>query len=224
METVTTKDENLEERIKSFEREKNGLIGDLAKQREKNRALEERLTSLEASLNEPEPPTPSSVEAEVERFTKDPAGYIRSVTNPLIEERVRPIQSVLSMSQTKDKLNEAMEFISEQEGITKKEAKKKYDEDLAKIVSDHGFQSLDPYDGTLAAYKIMKTEKMEKDEKEEEREKRIKGDQPEPARSTSKPSNSKWTSSKIAQLSRTEYERHRDEILEAAQKGLITKD
>ncbi len=225
MDTVTTNkiDENLEERVKSFEREKNGLIGDLAKQREKNRVLEERLNVLESSLNEPEPPTPSTTEAEVQKFTQDPIGYIRNVTSPLIKEEVDPIRTNLSLSQMKDKLDDAMEYIADEEGITKKEAKKRYDETLAKIVGDHGFRTLDPYDGTLAAYKIMKTENVEKETKEEERDQKIKGEQPESSRHISK-SSSKLTTSMIANMPRSEYERRRVEILEAAQKGLITRD
>lgn len=221
----TVNNETLEERIKSFEREKNGLIGDLAKQREKNRALEERLQVIESSLNEPEPPAPQPTEAEIQKFTQDPVAYIRGVASSMIEDRVKPIQNVLTGSLTKEKLNEAMEWIAEEEGISRKEAKKKYDESLAKIVGDHGFQNLDPYDGTLAAYKIMKTEKMESEEKEEERDKRIKSEQPESSRAPSKPSLSKWTTSRIKEvIANGQYEKYREEILTAQNRGLIIKD
>src|SRR5512146_3095773 len=117
---------DLDEKEK-FDREKKGLIGDLAKQREKNRALEERLAAIEQSLSAPDPEPALPVDARIQKFTQDPDAYIKDVVSPILSEQLEPLQKVLSQSQVEKKLDRAMEDIADKEGISKKEAQKRYD-------------------------------------------------------------------------------------------------
>lgn len=221
--TVTETDEIDKDKLEKANR---GLIADLSEQRKKNRALEDRLTLIESSLNAPEekPPTPADVR--VQKFAEDPDAYIRDVISPVFatKEEVEPLRRELTSAQIDRKLDNAMEWIAEEEGITRREAAKKYEKPLAEIVESHDFSSLDPYNGTLAAYKILKTEKIESEEKEKVREKTIQGQQSETVRSQTTTSKAKWTTSKIAGLTRDEWNKNKDEILKAQREGLVVRD
>lgn len=220
-EAIPTWSEDLDEKEK-FEREKKGLISDLAKQREKNRALEERLALIEQSLSAAsEEKEVQPVDQRIQRFSQDPDAYIREVVYPVIE----PIQRGLTNIQLKDKLDAAFEQIADEEGITPKEARKRYDEKLASVVETHDLKGVDPYSGVLSAWKIMKTEEKEEKKREAEREERINETHSETPRSVGNASQKRWKSSEIAALIREgKYDKFRDEILKAQDRGLIIRD
>ncbi len=204
--------------------EKDGLIKDLVRQREKNRALEERLSLIEASLNAPEQEPPRPVNERVEKLAQDPDAYIKEVMTPILAERLLPLEREFTRAQIDQKLDQAMEWIAEEEGISRRQAPKKYEKDLAEIVESHDLKNMDPYNGTIAAFKILQTEAKDKEEKEEKREKVIQGQHSETARSSASPSKKSWKTSEIASLNRSQYDKHREEILEAQREGRIIRD
>lgn len=214
-----------------FEKEKTGLIKDLAEQRKENRnlrektgALEQRLAQIETSLSQEEP---SPADVRVQKFAQDPDAYIKEVVAPLVSERIQPLEKVLTQSQLDRKLENAMEFIAEEKGITKRQAAKKYEKKLAEVVESHGFGSLDPYDGTIAAFKILEVDEKESEKKEKEREERINGQHTETGQAKTTERGHIWKTSEIAKLSRGqngEFNKHADEILRQQREGLIIRD
>lgn len=220
--TVTEKDEA----VAQLEKEKSGLLREVVEQRKTNRALEERISLIESSLNAPETEQ-APVDVRVQKLASDPDLYIREIVEPLLEKSIKPLAQAFTNAQIDKKLDSAMEFIAEEEGITKRQAAKKYEKTLAEISESHGFGTLDPYDGTLAAYKIMKTDHQEKEQAEKERDKTIQGNHTETARSQTKERGKIWKTSEIAKLSRGpngEFAKNADEILRQQREGLIIRD
>ncbi len=217
--------EVVEDKEKESEREKSGLLRDLVEQRKKNRALEERISLIESSLNSAEQEPEQPADARVQRFAQDPDAYIKEVVTPILSNELTPLRKAMTQDQIERKLERAMEFIAEEEGLTKRETAKKFEKKLSEIVETHDFGKLDPYDGTLAAYKILQTEDKRSKEKEVERDRSISGQHTETVR-TQAPSHSgkKWTTSEISRLTRKEFEENRDSILKAQREGTIVRD
>lgn len=224
--TFKNDEETLDERQARWEKEKQAIIGDLQAEREKRQALEERLGSLETDLSTPVLGNEPNIQERIERFTKDPDGYIADVASGLVEERVRSVEQRLSNREMGDQITNALEEIAEREGITLREAKKRYDASLTEIVKSRGLVNMTPYEGVLAAYDIHQTAKKEKDRNEEERTQRINGQTIDSARSYVRSGSKVWRQSDIAAIPQEkwnspEFKQTREEIMEAQKNGLI---
>ncbi len=207
-------EETLEEREKRWQKEKQGIIGDLSKEREARRLLEERLSELENPQREPE------IQERIQQFTQDPDGYIMDI----VEERVSSIEKTLTAKAVNDQISDALEEISEREGITKREAKKKYDEPLAELVKSRGLGNIAPYDGILNAYDIYQKESKDRESREQERTNRIAGSSSESTRFIDRSGGKRPpTPQEIANMTSEEYESHRKEILKAQENGAYLK-
>src|SRR5574343_722960 len=108
-ETIPTcnESETLEKRQARWEKEKKGLISDLQKEREQRQALEQRLGTIEKSLEddgEDEKP-----QDEVNRLAADPRSYIMDVVKPYISE--------VSTIRVERKIERAKRWIAKQEKI-----------------------------------------------------------------------------------------------------------
>lgn len=210
----TYPDETLEERVKSWEKEKKAMIGDLQAEREKRQFLEERLTRLENSVPEPEEGSP---EEKVTRFTQDPDGYVSDV----VSQAVEPLQKKILELEVDRKVERAKKWIAKKEGIDPDEVEDKYGLDLVRIGKERGFVNLDAEKGIRSSYEILIQERKEKAEKEAEREKTISGQSTESVRTIIKNGSARFTREEIARMEPDEFNRRYNEIKEAQSKGLI---
>ena len=214
-------DQTLDERIQQWERERKGLIGDLQAEREKRHNLEERLTMIESSIKSAEPP-PEDVNEDdrINRFAKDPDGYISSI----VESRVKTHVDRIAKLEIDRQYERAYRWLAK---VEKKDEEEIFGSDLEKdivrIVKEHGMSAMSPLDGTRAAYKIYLQEKREKDKKETERDGAISGNTTEPVRTPPPPGRRKFTRQEIVNMPDLEYEKNRDAILEAQASGWITE-
>ena len=212
---TSTVDTTYDERIKDLERANKGLIRDLQEERQKKHQYEERLQTLETSLasaGEEEKP-----EERVNQLAANPDEFIsqrfQELAKPLIDE----VQSL----KWDRKFDQAYGWLAKQEKIDSDEIRgSDLEKDIARIVKEHGMGSMDPYEGTKAAYKIYRQEQTEHASREEARSEAISGQKTETVRSTS-PGQTMFTVEQIGGMPYDEYMKNREAILEAQSKGLI---
>lgn len=211
--------ETYEERLKAWEKEKKGFISDLQKERAERHSLEERLGQLEQSLSSVGKQTDvSSPDNEVVRLSQDPRGYIRS----LVSEVVEPIAKDVNQVRWERKFDQAYRWLGKQEKVDEEEVRgSALEENIARIIRENGMGTMDPIEGTRAAYKIYLQEKKEKEREERNREEAITGNSTESVKTPVRTGQMRFTRSQIASMPRSEFERNREAILEAQQQGLI---
>jgi hypothetical protein len=218
----STGNDTLEERLKSLEREKRGILDDLKNERQQRQAYEKRLEDLEKTLNsaanEPEVNDPQS---EVNRLAQQPKEYIVEVVKPLIEEAQKEIRELKIAKQ----FDRAYTWLAKQE---KKDVDDLYGSDIEKeivrIFRDHGMTVMDPVDGTKAAYKIYQQEQRLREEEEAKRNQTISANSTHAVRSPSSSGSPVWTRDRINEVVRNgEWEKYREEILTAQKSGRITQ-
>lgn len=206
-----------DERIKALEREKKGIISDLQSERDRRQQLEQRLSSLETRI--PVGPTPTA-EEKVNRLAQNPDEYIDQRVN----QRFIEMQREVGQLKFKSAVDEAYDWLAEQEGTTPRKLKNSpFDDNLARIIKEHNLNSLDPISGAKTAYKIHLREKDEKESAEKERSKAITGNATE--RSAGRPINNngfKFSAKQIAAMSQKEFDANFDAIQEAKQNGQIS--
>lgn len=217
-ETLEERVKRLEDEKKQLEKEKRGIINDVQSEREKRHELETRLGQLESSLTSAgNGETPDD---KIQTFAKDPDTYIDS----RVEARIKESEKRLMQIQHQTAINEAYSWLAEASGTTVSKLKgSEQDEEIGKIIKDYGLSEIDPRVGVKSAYKIYLQEQEEKKRREKERTEAIEGNASETVRTATNSGSPKFTSAQIAAMSRDEYERNREQILEARAKGLITK-
>ena len=212
-ETIPTFDnETVEERQARWEKEKKGLISDLQKEREQRQSLEQRLGTVEKSLEDNgEEPTQQD---EVTRLAADPRTYIMDVVKPYITE--------VGSIRVERKIERAKRWIAKQEKIDPDDIDgSDLEKDLVRIGNEHQLTTIDPEVGIQNAYKILLQERREKLEKEKEREQKIADNSSEPATRRSSSSPVSFTRDAIAKMSTAEYEAKKDQIRLAQLEGRI---
>ena len=104
-------EDTLQDRLKTWEGEKRGLLKDLQGERDKRHQLEQRLEQLEATLNSAEV-VPEDVQLKVQRLSQDPDSYIASI----VEERIKPVKKLAEDLVVKDQFDRAYRWIAKKEG------------------------------------------------------------------------------------------------------------
>lgn len=214
-------EETLEERIKSLEREKKGILRDLQGERERSHQYEERIARLETALtsagNDDGEIKPDE---RVNKLAQDPDSYILGVVKPEIEKRDRAIDEM----RWERKIEKAYQWLGRQ---LKKDPDdlpgSDIDKEILRIVKERGMEAMDPIKGTQAAYEILQQEKKRKEAEEAARTETISANATETVQRTSSGSTRGFTVAQIAAMSREEFDRRYDEIQEAKAKGLITR-
>lgn len=217
-EIPTYDNDTLEERVKTFQRERKGFINDLQKERAERHALETRLAQIETSLTSAGSDGDEQPEKRVERLAADPDGYIENV----VQDYVKPLVSEINSLRHERKLERAYQWVAKQE---KKEVEdivgSDLDNDLVRIVKENGMNSMDPIEGTRAAYKILQQERKEKEQQEAERGEKISQSQTERVRVPVRTGGQRFTRDQIRGMSSEEFEANRVAILEAQKNGSI---
>lgn len=207
-----------EERLKTWEKEKKGLISDLQSEREKRQGLESRLSSLETRLRPVE--TVEPVDDKVNRLAKDPDTYI--------DQRLQPhfgrLKEQVDQIQFRAIVNEAYDWLADQEGTTRRKIlNSDVDKDIARIVKDNNLTTIDPMSGTQAAYKIYLQEKEEKKVAEASRSAAINGNSTERPGRPAATGGSRFSAKQIQAMSLDEFNRNFDAIQEAKRTGQISQ-
>lgn len=216
-ETLEERVKRLEDEKRQLEKEKRGIINDVQSEREKRHELETRLGTLEASLTSAG--NGETSDEKIQSFAKDPDTYIDS----RVEARVRESEKRLLEIQHQSNINEAYSWLAEQEGTTVAKIKgTEKDEEIGKIIKEYGLVEIDPRIGVKSAYKIYLQEQEEKKRKEEKRSEAIDGNSSESVRNAERTQSPKFTRSQISTMSRSEYERNREAILDSQRQGLIS--
>ena len=215
-----TNEQTLEERMQQWEREKKGILSDLQSERGKRQSLEERIQMLESSVKEAENEQPEvPVDERVNRLARDPDGYITSVVTP----EIKTLKDEVVRLQMERKYEKAYRWLAKSEKKDEDEIPgSDLEKEIVRIAKDHGMTSMDPVEGTKAAYKIYQQEKLEKERREKEREAAISGNTSEVPPSGQRSGQTRFTKSQILSMLPSEYERNREAILEAQSKGLIS--
>lgn len=213
--------DNLEDRLKSLEREKRGILDDLKNERQQRQAYEKRLEDLEKTLNSAaNTPEDTDLQAEVNRLAQKPKEYIVDVIKPLIEAQENKIHEL----QVARQVERAYTWLAKQE---KKDVEDIYgsevEKEIARISKDRGLNTMDHVSGVKAAYEILQLERMRKEEEEARRNQTISANSTHAVRTPSSSGNSVWSRQRIADVMRNgEYEKYRDEILIAQRNGMIS--
>ncbi len=215
--TQGTEADTYETRLKAWEGEKRGILKDLQGERDKRHQLEQRLEQIESTLTSAEV-VPEDVQAKVQKLSMDPDNYIREI----VLREISPIRKTTEDLVIKDQYDKAYRWLAKKEGKDVDEiVGSKLEEELARIVKDRGMAAMDPVNGTKAAYDILKKEEKEKEKREAEREEAIAGESAERVTIPPRQGQTRFTRADIAAMSRQEFERNREAILEAQSKGLI---
>lgn len=216
----TSSDQTLEQRVQQWEREKKGLINDLQSEREKRHSLEERMSMMESSIKEAEQDQPEvPVDERVNRLARDPDGYISSIVKP----EIKTLREEVTRLQMERKYERAYRWLAKAEKKDEEEIPgSDLEKEIVRIAKDHGMTSMDPVEGTKAAYKIYQQEKLERERREKEREEAISGNTSEVPPTGQRSGQTRFTKSQILSMLPAEYERNREAILEAQAKGLIS--
>ena len=211
-------EDTYEARIKALEKEKAGVIRDLQGERDKRHDLEQRFSQLEASLTTAEPEVPVDVQEEVQKLSRDPKGYIRN----LVLEEVVPVRKTTEQLLLDREAEKAYSWLAKKEGKDVDDIKgSALEEELARISKERGMGPMGLYNGARAAYDIYQKELKEKERKEAEREEAIAGTSAERVTNPPRQGQAKFSRDQISQMTNSEYERNRQAILEAAEKGQL---
>ena len=208
---TSTGEETLEDRIKKLEEMNKGLLKETQHERDLRHQTEERLKLVESSLetagNDDE--KPEVVEA-------------RNFVRGEIEEVIKPLSRTVSALINDQKVERALDVLSEQSGMTKSKFRKEHEAALEKIVKERNLNAvgIDPYVGILNAWEIHQNSLKEAEKAEKERTERISGSQPETTRSAPVSAGNlpkKINASRLANLSDKEF----DEVNQAIREGRI---
>lgn len=221
MEIETFKEEeSLEERLKSFEKEKKGLINDLQAERKERQAMEARLAQMETSLNAAANDDGEVTnEIKLNMLSQDPDGYIRK----LVREEVDPVREDVVNDRFSRRIEKATSWLAKQEKVDADELDDNnlVIKEIVRISRQHGMQSMDPIEGTKAAYKIYQQEQREREARESKREENISGQSTEHVRSSSRGGTATLSREQVARMEPAEFNRRYDEIKDLERRGLI---
>jgi hypothetical protein len=212
-----TGDELLEEKLKKMNR---GLIGDLQSEREKRHSLEQRVTEMEASLaSAGQDDGAVNPNEKVNLLAQDPDGYIKRI----VREEMEPVEKVIQKNEWDRKFEKAYQWLAKQEKV---DIESLYgadvEKDLVRIIKDHGMTTMEPIEGTKAAYKIRQQELLEKENAERNRDGVISGQSTETVRRPGLSAPNVFTAEGIRKIIQNgEYEKYRGEILAAQEQGRI---
>lgn len=212
--------ETYEERIRQWEKEKKGILGDLQGEREKRHAVEERLRVIEESLTSAANEDGETPETRVNRLAQDPDGYISNHLAQFEQERVKPLQQEIQMMKMDRQIERGLRWVARQE-------KKDYEEvvgsdleqDLARLTMDmrnRGIIPTNPEEGTKEAYRLLLDERKEKENREKVRDEKIQGNRTESVSTPPRSNSQRWTREEVAALSIDEFNKNEPEIRKAA--------
>lgn len=222
---TTTSGENYEERLRQLEKEKKGLVGDLADKREKIRSLESRLINIEETLTSAGQEDGETAESRVNRLAQDPDGYIGSHLIQFEESQIKPLRQELEMLKIDRKIERALRWVAKQEKSDYEEvAGSDLEQDLARITQEmrnRGIVPTDPEEGTKEAYRLLKQERSDKESREKEREGKIDGNRTENVSQPSRTGSRRWTRADIDSMSISEFTKNESEIKRQFAEGLI---
>lgn len=221
----TKNTETLEDRLKRLEKENRGLIGDLAEKRGNIRSLEARLAEIEKSLTSVAEETNNGVSTDdrVNRLAQDPDAYIDARVNHWLDQKVKPVeQQVVTLAQER-RFEKAVRWLARQEKKDEDEiAGSDLEREVVRIVKEHGMGSMDPLEGTKAAYKLYLQEKSENSQKEKLRAEAIAGQTTESVQRTPSGGQMRFTRQQILNMSSAEFKKNEEAILKAQAEGLIS--
>lgn len=216
--------ENLDERLKSWDREKRGLIDDLRKERESRHSMEKELEEIRTALNSAaETPEDNTNQAKVNRLAQDPDGYIQGQVSKILDETVKPLRDEVAALKWERKFEKAYQWLGKQE---KKDVDEIYgseiESEIVRITKENNMTMMDPVEGTKAAYKILKQEQREKEEAEVKRNETISQNSTSFVRNPSSSGSPRFTRAEIQAMSLPQFEKNKEAILEAQRNGMIS--
>ena len=208
---TSTGEETLEDRIKKLEGKSEGLLQEVKHERDLRHQAEERLKLVESSLETAgaDEEKPEVIEA-------------RNFVRGEVEEVIKPLKNTVNFLVSDRKVEQALDHLSEQAGMTKSKFRKEHEAALEKIVKERNLNAvgIDPYVGILNAWEIHQNSVREAEKAEKERTERISGSQPETSRTAPASSGNlpkRINASRLANLSDKEF----DEVNQAIKEGRI---
>lgn len=220
-EIPTFEADSYEEKMKTWERERKGMLSDLAGKREEIRLLKEEVAEIRDAItsaaNEGDGETPQD---RVNRLAQDPDTYIDERINQFRETEVKPLRSELEMMKIDRAIERGLRWVAKQE-------KKDYEDvagsdlelDLARItqnMKERGIVPTNPEEGTKEAYRLYLKEKEEKENREKERSEKIEGNKTESVVPPARSGSHRWTREEVAAMSAEEFTKNEAEIRKAA--------